>query len=140
LQRWKAPGARRGNFISAAGSNQGPPAGWSAQSFTSAGVYLPGTEGVPGIWPMYRSRCVSACGEVGGYYYSGNPAVQAGYAMEGEAFRCFDPAAAPGGTKEMHALFLDDANTWVWAIPGSGEWNVFHQSPIKYDFVICKVW
>jgi hypothetical protein len=89
---------------------------------------------------MYRSRCASGCGEIGGFYYSGNPAAQTGYVMEGEAFRCFDPAAAPAGTRDLHALFLDDANTWVWALPGSGEWNVFHQSPIKYDFVICKVW
>ncbi len=140
LQRWKAPGARRANFIAAAGSGQGPPGGWSPQGSSPIAIYLPGTEGVPGLWPIYRSRCASGCGEIGGYYYSANPAVQVGYVMEAEAFRCFDPARAPGGTKELYALFLDNANTWVWAVPGTGEWNHFHQSPIKFSFVVCRVW
>jgi beta-lactam-binding protein with PASTA domain len=140
LQRWKAPAPRRGTFFTAAGSGQAPPSGWSAQPSSSIGVYLPGTADLPGLWPIYRSRCTSGCGEIGGYYYSANSAVQTGYTMDAEAFRCFDPAAAPGGTRDLHALFLDDANTWVAAVPGTGEWDVFHQSPIKYDFVICRVW
>ncbi|GIH08526.1 hypothetical protein Rhe02_65930 [Rhizocola hellebori] len=140
LQRWKAPGARRANFIAATGSNQVPPAGWSSQPSSPIAVYLPATEGVPGIAPIYRSRCASGCGEIGGYYYSGNPAAQAGYVMEGEAFRCFDPAAAPGGTKDLHALFMDNFNTWVFAVPGTYEWDYFHANPIKFDFVICRVW
>ncbi|MBB5867367.1 beta-lactam-binding protein with PASTA domain [Allocatelliglobosispora scoriae] len=139
LLRWKAPAPRRANFLAPAGSGQGPPGGWSAQS-SFASVYQPGTADLPGLVPIFRSRCVSGCGEIGGYYLSGNGAAQAGYAMEGEAFRCFDPAAAPAGTRDLHALFLDDANTWVAAVPGTGEWNVFHQSPIRYDFVICNVW
>jgi hypothetical protein len=137
MLRWKAPGARRANYIAAGG---GGPAGWSQQASSPILIYPPGTEGIPGLWPMYRSRCASGCGEIDGYYYSGNPAVQVGYVMEGEAFRCFDPATAPAGTKDLHALFLDNANTWVWAVPGTGEWNTFHTNPIKYDFVICRVW
>jgi hypothetical protein len=139
LQRWKAPAPERANFLAALGSGHGSPGGWSSQS-TLGSVYLPGTADVPGLWPVYRSRCESGCAF--GYYYSPNPTAQVNYVIEAEAFRCFDPAAAPAGSRPLHALLLRDPAGWVWAVPGTGEWDAYHQPDIEIanDFVVCHIW
>ena len=135
LLRFKAPAPRRANFLTT--GDVGPPPGWSAQSSLGR-VYTAGQGGVPGLIPIYRS-CYLACGDPGTFYYSGNPNTQTNYVMQGEAFRCFDPAAsAPSGTRPLHALF--NGQVWVWAVPGSGEYATFTSVGFADRFTVCHIW
>ncbi|WP_285789658.1 PASTA domain-containing protein [Micromonospora sp. NBRC 101691] len=135
LHRFKAPAPKRANFLSPGG---GGPGGWSQQS-TIGQVYPPGAT-VPGLKTIYQSRCVSGCGEAGGYYYSDNPQAQQSWVMEGQAFACF--ADAPPGTVPLHALFHGADAVWVWAQPGSTEYDYFKQHGFThhFEFRICNVW
>jgi beta-lactam-binding protein with PASTA domain len=134
LHRFKAPGARRANFISPGG---GGPAGWSTQS-TIGRVYPVGAA-VPGLVTIYQSRCDRNCGEAGGYYYSANPAVQANWVMEAPAFSCFGDAIP--GTVPLHALFNSQWAVWVFAHPGGWEYDYFKQNGWgALEFAICHIW
>jgi beta-lactam-binding protein with PASTA domain len=134
LHRFKAPGARRANFISPGG---GGPGGWSQQS-TLGRVYGVGAA-VPGLVTIYQSRCDRSCGEAGGYYYSANPAVQPNWVMEGPAFSCFGDAQP--GTVTLNALFNPTVAVWVFAHPGAWEYDYFKSNGwTGFEFVICHMW
>ncbi|SCL37075.1 PASTA domain, binds beta-lactams [Micromonospora pallida] len=134
LHRFKAPAPNRANFLSPGG---GGPGGWSQQS-TIGRVYPPDAA-VPGLQNIYQSRCVSGCGEVGGYYYSGNPQVQQNWVMEGAAFACFTDS--PPGTVPLHALMHGADAVWVFAEPGSAEYQYFKDNGFgRFEFRICNVW
>lgn len=136
LNRFKAPGAKRGNFLSPGGG----PAGWSQQS-TIGRVYSHDAVGkVDGLQVINQSHCENACGEVGGYYFSANPNVQANWVWDGPAFACF--AQPVPGTVPLRALFNPTAAAWAWAPEGSSEFTAFAQGGFgsQYDFTVCHVW
>ncbi|MFF5235009.1 PASTA domain-containing protein [Dactylosporangium sp. NPDC000521] len=137
MNRFKAPGARRGNFLSPGG---GGPAGFSSQGPIGRIYPVAMAAGMPGLTLIYQSHCERGCGEVGGYYYSANPNTPANWVMDGPAFACF--ADQIPGTVPIRALFHPGAAAWAWAEPGSGEYNAFVAGGFgsQYDFTLCHVW
>nr|WP_246497433.1 Stk1 family PASTA domain-containing Ser/Thr kinase [Sphaerisporangium rubeum] len=137
LLRYKAPAPGRANFISPGGAG---PAGWSSQS-TLGKVYQPDqVNSVPGLVPIYRFSCQKAaqCHEPGSYYFSPGAGEHAGFVAEGPAFACFSDK--PAGTKELFAL-MNGEGTWVWAVPGSFEYNHFKSTGFGgREFRICNIW
>ncbi|GAA3076281.1 hypothetical protein GCM10010485_12360 [Streptosporangium carneum] len=134
LNRFKSPAPNRANHLSIGGG----PAGWSAQS--SLGRVYPQDQAgsIAGLAVVHQFRCAKAgCAEPGSYYFSTNPAESAGFVREGPAFACFQDAVA--GTRELHAL-MNGQGTWVWAVPGTGEWNQFTSTGFSDRFRVCNIW
>jgi beta-lactam-binding protein with PASTA domain len=137
MNRFKAPGANRSNFLSPGG---GGPGGWSQQSTIGQIYPVAAVGGVPGLTVIYQSHCERGCGEVGGYYYTSNPATPPKWVMDGPAFACFVDQVP--GTVPIRALFNPTAAAWAWAQPGTGEYDTFVNGGFgsQYDFTLCHVW
>ncbi|TMR20941.1 PASTA domain-containing protein [Nonomuraea turkmeniaca] len=137
LNRFKAPGAKRGGYLSAGG---GGPTGWSSQGTIGRVYPLEAVGKVDGLSVIYRQRCEAKCGEVGGYYFTGNQATQPNWVADGQAFACF--AQPVPGTVPLRALFNKEAAAWAWAPFPSGVHDAFTQGGFgsEYDFTVCHVW
>ncbi len=137
LLRYKAPGARRANFLTPGG---GPPdPSWSSQSSLGS-VYAAGEGGVDGLVPIYFQECVStSCGEPGEWYYTqtAGPQPTPGWVQRGVAFMAFSQPVP--GSRPLMAL-RGSGHPWVWAVQGSWEEQYFISNGWREQFAVCYIW
>ena len=141
LKRYQAPAPGKANFIS---PTEPGPSGWLA--LPSLGmVYPAGQTGVPGLIPVYQYRCVAAvCEKLVYALFSEKGSKGEGWVYEREAFRCFDPAHPPAGTRPLYRLMHQTGRGRLWAVPGTPE----YQAAVEAGFrdpdtgrgALCYIW
>jgi beta-lactam-binding protein with PASTA domain len=111
----------------------------------SLGNVFPATSPPPGgATPVYRYRCDNnACGPGTTYYFSMTN--QAGYdpawVNEGVAFYAYTGANRPAGTQEIWSLYYPSGRSWVWAVSGSAEYNIYiGRGYTSFNFSLGWVW
>ncbi len=138
--RWfQAPAPYTANLISPTAP---PPPRWVTKPVLGS-VYSAGERGVPGLVPVYQFHCIGNCGETTAYRLATESGGDSRWALDGEAFRCFDPAHLPAGTRPLHMLRDRDAYVRAWAVPGTREYNNILQSePGKFEDygTLCFIW
>lgn len=138
MLRYQAPPPDTANLISMGGP---APRGWTNRPSPGWG-YAPGEDGVPGLVPIYRYRCTGGCVEKLVYFLSRSADKQGNWAYEEEAFRCFDPASPPPGTRPLHRLMNKEHARW-WAVPGTAEHRQATTAGFRDpspDDPLCYVW
>jgi hypothetical protein len=141
LRRFQAPAPRTANFVS---PTEPAPPGWAAQP-SPGWVYRAGEEGVPGLVPIYQFHCTGNCGEAPVYRLSTEASENRNWALDGEAFRCFDPdAPPPPGARPLNTLRHHITFTRAWAVPGTAEYDrIIHSDGSgKFDDhgTLCYIW
>jgi beta-lactam-binding protein with PASTA domain len=134
IQRYKAPGTPP-NYLTISGP---VPGGWSTQS-SPGKAYTPGTPNL-GLAHVYQYYCPPGAGTAGNsYYLSQNPAPPSGtcFLSAGTAFDAFPNQVT--GTVPLDGL-MNGQGIWVWAVPGSGEWNVFTANGFNRQFTVAYIW
>lgn len=116
LKRYQAPTPDRANFIS---PTEPGPEGWAAMP-AIGDVYAPKESRIAGLIPIYRYRCTNCEGLV--YFLSRDKSKRRGFALEGEAFRCFNTDNPPADTRPLQSL-INRHHARIWAVRGTSEYD-----------------
>lgn len=139
LVRYQAPGPATASTLSVTGERQ---RGWSIEAPVGM-AYEPREDRVPGLIPIYRQRCVAGCREDPVYAFSRRSTWRPEWELEEEAFRCFDPVAAPEGTQPLLRLRHPDTRARTWALPGTEHhWDALSEGfeEANDGEPLCYVW
>jgi hypothetical protein len=138
LVRYRAPAPATANTLSVTGDS---PLGWSTEPALGL-AYERGEDRTPGLVPIYQQRCIDGCAEGLVYAFSSTSTwARDKWMPEGEAFRCFDAAHAPEGTRPLQEL-MNDGHARTYAVPGTAYYEEATSNGFSdlADPALCYIW